>query len=119
MKPNRILQHIDNRIIDFILMDYTWQDIIFYLKSNVKRYKKSEHYIQVSETYLVRNWDSIDRMKRSKTALLIFSLRRISDIKWLIKNEDKFDYDMEKKYRLILLKDKLTYNSESSSGLSN
>ena len=86
----------------------------------IKTYKSSKHYIQVSESYLIRNWDRIEKMKKIKTMLVIQSVRRVKDIKWLIKNQSKFQYDTLKMYNIILLKDKLMFNySESSSNLSN
>jgi hypothetical protein len=111
MKPEKVLNHIDNQIVDQINLGQRWDDIISYLSGNVKRYKKRDGYIQVSETYLVNNWERIEWKKRLTTMLVIQSMRRIDDIKWIKKNHQNFQrYGSLKMYKLISLKDKLKYN---------
>lgn len=111
MNPERVLYHIDNQVIDKIDFGQRWDDIIDYLSSNVRRYKKRDAYIQVSEKYLLNNWDRIEWKKRMTTMLVIQSIRRIDDIKWISKNHSKFPrYSSKKMYKLISLRDKLKYN---------
>ena len=55
MNPERVLYHIDNQVLDRINLGQRWHDIIDYLSSNIKRYKKRDAYIQVSEKYLINN----------------------------------------------------------------
>ena len=59
MSPERVLYHIDNQVLDKINLGQRWDDIIEYLTSNVKRYKKRDAYIQVSEKYLINNCERI------------------------------------------------------------
>jgi len=111
MEPERVLYHIDNQVINKINLGLRWNDIIDYLASNVSRYKKREGFIDVSEDYLIRNWSRIEWKKRMTTMLVIQSLRRIEDIKWIKDNHRSFPrYSSEKMYKIISLKDKLKYN---------
>jgi hypothetical protein len=119
MGPNRVIKYIDKNIIDQINSGCELDDIISTLNSKIKIYKSSKYYIQVSESYLVRNWERIEKIKRTKTMLVIQSVRRVKDIKWLIKNQSKFQYDTLKMYNIILLKDKLMFNYSESSSNSN
>ena len=112
MEPEKILHHIDNQVVDRINMGLRWDDIIDYLKSNVWSYKNRDSYINVSEKYLINNWSRIEWKKRMTTMLAIQSLRRVDDIKWIMKNHKNFkQYDSVKIYKLISLKDKLKINN--------
>jgi hypothetical protein len=127
MESNRVLIHIDNKIIEQLNRGLRWEDIINDLNSSIKRYKKRDGYIQVSEKYLVNNWNRIEWKKRLTTMMVIQSIRRISDIKWIKENNSKFpDLGNIEMYKLLGLRDKLLYNqsselsnSNSSSELSN
>lgn len=109
MSPERVLYHIDNSIVDRLNVGHRWNDIIYYLNENIERYKKRDSYINVSEPYLVRNWELIDWKTRMTTMLVIQSLRRINDIKWIKNNHNNFpQYGNVKIYKLVSLKDKLS-----------
>jgi hypothetical protein len=111
MVPEKILAHIDNQVIDQIELGQRWDDIIDYLDSNVRRYKKRDGFIEVSENYLVNNWNRIEWKKRMTTMLVIQSNRRIEDIKWIKKNHHDFPrYSSKKMYKLVSLRDKLKSN---------
>ena len=113
MSPERVLFHIDNQVVDHINLGQRWQDILENLTSNVNRYMKRDGYINVSERYLINNWERIEWKKRLTTMLVIQSLRRIEDIKWIIQNHKNFpQYGSVKMYKLVSLKDKLKYNKE-------
>lgn len=115
MSPEKVLQHIDNSVVDKIKEGQRWDNIITYLFNNIVRYKKRDAYIQVSEKYLVKNWDRIEWKKRMTTMLVIHSIRRIEDIKWIKKNHKNFTrYNSIKMYKMISLKDKLKINYSSS-----
>lgn len=115
MEPEKVLQHIDRQVVDQINLGQRWDDILFNLTCNIKRYKKRDGYIQVSEKYLINNWDRIEWKKRLTTMLVIQSIRRIDDIKWIIENHKRFPrYDSIKMYKMISLKDKLKFNYSSS-----
>ena len=108
MSPERVLYHVDNQVLDKINLGQRWNDIIEYLSSNVKRYKNRDAYIQVSEKYLINNWNRIEWKKRMTTMLVIQSMRRINDIKWISENHNKFPtYSSHKMYKMISLRDKL------------
>ena len=111
MTPEKVLNHIDNQVIDQINLGQRWDDIILYLSGNVRRYKNRDGYIQVSESYLVKNWERIEWKKRLTTMLAINSSRRIDDIKWIQKNHKNFpQFGSVRMYKMISLKDKLKYN---------
>jgi len=116
MRPEKILLHIDKTIIEKIKNGERWLSLIDYLKDNINKYKRRDGYIQVSEKYLINNWDRIEWKKRMTTMLVIQSNRRISDINWIKKNHSKFpQLGSIGMYNLILLKDKLRYNQSSDS----
>ena len=116
MRPEKILLHIDKTIIEKIKNGERWLSLIEYLKDNINKYKRRDGYIQVSEKYLINNWDRIEWKKRMTTMLVIQSNRRISDINWIKKNHSKFtQLGSIGMYNLILLKDKLRYNQSSDS----
>lgn len=114
MSPDRVLIHIDNKILEQLKTGLRWEDIIDDLNSCIKRYKKRDGYIQVSEKYLVNNWDRIEWKKRLTTMMVIQSIRRVSDIKWIKENRSKFpQLGSIGMYKLLGLKDKLLYNKSS------
>ncbi len=116
MRPEKILLHIDKTIIEKIKNGERWLSLIDYLKDNINKYKRRDGYIQVSEKYLINNWDRIEWKKRMTTMLVIQSNRRISDINWIKKSHSKFpQLGSIGMYNLILLKDKLRYNQSSDS----
>lgn len=116
MRSEKILEHIDKTIIERIKNGERWCSIISYLKDNIVRYKRRDGYIQVSEKYLINNWDRIEWKKRMTTMLVIQSNRRISDINWIKKSHSKFpQLGSVGMYKLLLLKDKLKYNQSSES----
>jgi hypothetical protein len=111
MSPEKVLIHIDNTIIERLQKGHRWSDIVEYLDGNINRYKKRDSYIQVSEIYLVRNWDQIEWKKRLTTMLVIQSNRRKKDINWISKNHVNFPrYGSIKMYKMLSLKDKLRSN---------
>ena len=114
MNPERVLYHIDNQVLDRINLGQRWHDIIDYLSSNIKRYKKRDAYIQVSEKYLINNWDRIEWKKRMTTMLVIQSMRRIKDLKWIEKNHNRFpQYGNIGMMNLIKIRDKALYNIDN------
>lgn len=116
MRPEKILLHIDKTIIEKIKNGERWLSLIDYLKDNINKYKRRDGYIQVSEKYLINNWDRIEWKKRMTTMLVIQSNRRISDINWIKNSHSKFpQLGSIGMYNLILLKDKLRYNQSSDS----
>jgi hypothetical protein len=111
MESSKVLQYIDNSVVDQIKSGLRWEAIIHQLRSKAVRYRKRESFIQVSEKYLVNNWDRIEWKKRLTTMIVIQSQRRIKDIQWIVENHKRFpQYGSLKMYKMIYLKDKLKYN---------
>ena len=116
MTPDKVISYIDKVVIEQIRQGLRWNDISKTLKEKVTNYKKRNSYIQVSERYLINNWDSIEWKKRMTTMIVIQSLKRLSDIKWIKENHIKFpQLGSVGIYKLIELKDKLRYNQSSES----
>ena len=116
MNPDKVISYIDKVVIEQIRQGLRWNDISKTLKEKVTNYKKRNSYIQVSERYLINNWDSIEWKKRMTTMIVIQSLKRLSDIKWIKENHIKFpQLGSVGIYKLIELKDKLRYNQSSGS----
>ena len=116
MNPDKVISYIDKVVIEQIRQGLRWNDISKTLKEKVTNYKKRNSYIQVSERYLINNWDSIEWKKRMTTMIVIQSLKRLSDIKWIKENHIKFpQLGSVGIYKLIELKDKLRYNQSSES----
>ena len=116
MTPDKVISYIDKVVIEQIQQGLRWNDISKTLKEKVTNYKKRNSYIQVSERYLINNWDSIEWKKRMTTMIVIQSLKRLSDIKWIKENHIKFpQLGSVGIYKLIELKDKLRYNQSSGS----
>lgn len=116
MNPDKVISYIDKVVIEQIRQGLRWNDISKTLKEKVTNYKKRDSYIQVSERYLINNWDSIEWKKRMTTMIVIQSLKRLSDIKWIKENHIKFpQLGSVGIYKLIELKDKLRYNQSSGS----
>jgi len=116
MSPDKVISYIDKVVIEQIQQGLRWNDISKTLKEKVTNYKKRDSYIQVSERYLINNWDRIEWKKRMTTMLVIQSLKRLSDIKWIKENHIKFpQLGSVGIYKLLELKDKLRYNQSSES----
>jgi hypothetical protein len=116
MSPDKVISYIDKVVIEQIQQGLRWNDISKTLKEKVTNYKKRDSYIQVSERYLINNWDRIEWKKRMTTMLVIQSLKRLSDIKWIKENHIKFpQLGSVGIYKLLNLKDKLRYNQSSES----
>jgi hypothetical protein len=116
MNPDKVISYIDKVVIEQIQQGLRWNDISKTLKEKVTNYKKRDSYIQVSERYLINNWDRIEWKKRMTTMLVIQSIKRLSDIKWIKENHSKFpQLGSVGIYKLIELKDKLRYNQSQES----
>ncbi len=116
MSPDKVISYIDKVVIEQIQLGLRWDDISKTLKEKVIKYKKRDSYIQVSEKYLINNWNRIEWKKRMTTMLVIQSLKRLSDIKWIKENHSKFpQLGSVGIYKILELKDKLRFNQSSES----
>ncbi len=116
MSPDKVISYIDKVVIEQIQLGLRWDDISKTLKEKVIKYKKRDSYIQVSEKYLINNWNRIEWKKRMTTMLVIQSLKRLSDIKWIKENHSKFpQLGSVGIYKILELKDKIRFNQSSES----
>ena len=111
MTPYRVIFHIDNSIKEKLKSGYRWNAIIEDLEDKVSRYRKRDAFIQVSERYLINNWDRIEWKKRMTTMMVIQYRRRIKGIEWIKKTHPKFpQYGSVGMLNLLKLRDKVLYN---------
>ena len=110
MTPDRVQFHIDKSIKEKLQCGCRWDFIVEDLRDKVKRYKKRDGFIHVSERYLLNNWDRIEWKKRMTTMIVIQSMRRIKDIDWIKKsgcNTKIQAFDIEPKSENIKERDTL------------
>ena len=88
-------------LLDFIVIEW----ILLPLGN---KYKSLFSFIKVKLKYLITNWKLIDPNKRMNTLYVIFLNKRLEDLKWLVKNKNKFPHlEGEKLYKLLRLRDML------------
>lgn len=117
MKPSRIEQMIDNKILEHLGKGRTLVDIYYILEDNINKFSNRENYIDVSKGYILSNWENIGSRERATTYYVIFSKERKSDIMWLLmKGQAKFDFtlDSTKLFKLLKLKEKLQPNDSKN-----
>lgn len=108
MTPNRIEEHIDKKIQTFLLDGESYSFVMDNLKDSIDRFQRREGFIKVSKGYLLRNWSQINFKKRYTTYYVMYSVKRLHDVEWIIKNQEKFpNYQRTKMFGLVKLKDKL------------
>jgi|APGre2960657423_1045063.scaffolds.fasta_scaffold278561_1 hypothetical protein len=116
MTPDKVVTYIDKVVVEQIQLGFGWNDICQTLKEKIINYKNRNSYIQVTENYLINNWDRIEWSKRMTTMIVIQSQRRLFDIEWIENNQYKFpDLDSIGIYKLMNLKDKLRETQLSNS----
>jgi hypothetical protein len=109
MKPSRIEEHIDKKIQALLEDGHSYSVVIENLKESIERFKKREGFVRISKRYLFNNWMQIKFKKRYTTYYVMYSIKRLHDMEWIVKNGDKFPtFQRTKMFGLIKLKDKLT-----------
>lgn len=113
MKPDRVEEMIDNKILEHLGTGKTLIDVYYILDDNIDRFSKREDFIDVTKDYMISNWDSINFKKRYTTYYVIASKQRKSDVMWLLmKGQVKLDFELNdlKLFKLLQLKDRLKKN---------
>ena len=109
MTPNKIEEHIDKKIKTFLLDGESYSFVIDNLKDSIDRFQKRSNFVRVSKRYLLRNWSLIDFKKKYTTYYVMYSVKRLHDIEWIVKNQENFPtYQRTKMFGLVRLKDKLS-----------
>jgi hypothetical protein len=109
MTPDRIEEHIDKKIQTFLCEGESYSFVIDNLKDSIDRFQKRDGFIRVSKKYLLRNWSLINFKKRYTTYYVMYSVKRLHDIEWIVKNKENFPtYQRTKMFGLVRLKDKLS-----------
>ena len=109
MNPDRIENHIDNKIQKLLLEGEPYSVVIDNLKDSIDRFSKRAGFIRVSKKYLLKNWTQVNFKKRYTTYYVMYSTKRLHDMEWIVKNTSKFPtYQRSKMFGLIKLKDKLS-----------
>lgn len=107
MKPDKIQNSIDNKIIEHLSNGKRIIDIYYILEDNIERFSKREDYLNVTEKFILSNWSVMNFKQRYTTYYVIYTKKRKADLMWLIMNsQDKF-YGLEdlKLFKLLKLKD--------------
>lgn len=108
MTPERINDHIDNRIIDQLSEGIKLNEIIYYLDGKINRFAKKESFINVSKRYMMNNWKLINIRSRYTTYVVIQSYKRKKDIEWILSKKESFkNLNDISLFKLIKLKEKL------------
>lgn len=112
MKPDRIETAIDNKIIVELNSGKCLIDVYYILEDKIEKFSNREDFLDITEVYLMENWNSIYFKKRYTTYYVIHTKKRKADIMWLIMNgESKFskfgEFNDYKLFKLLKLKDKL------------
>ena len=108
MTPERINDHIDNRIIDQLSEGIKLNEIIYYLDSKINRFAKKGSFINVSKRYMMNNWKLINIRSRYTTYVVIQSYKRKKDIEWILSKKESFkNLNDISLFKLIKLKERL------------
>lgn len=108
MIPEKIENHIDNKVRVMLSDGHDFAYITKSLKENIDRFSTRKDFIAVSKRYLINNWNQIHFKKRYTTYYVIHSAKRIKDIKWILDNQHSFEgFNNRKLFGILLLKDKL------------
>lgn len=108
MKPIEFIKIIDDKILYKISEGSSLEEVVYFFKDVSNRSKKKDSFIDVNLSYLIKNWDNLDNSTRMNTLYVVFLDKRISDLRWLIHNRDRFpNFQGEKLYNILRLKDLL------------
>lgn len=108
MEPHELIRRVDDRILYKITEGLSLEEVIVYFRETASSCQSKETFIEVRLKYLINNWKLIDPNKRMNTLYVIFLNKRLEDLKWLVKNKNKFPHlEGEKLYKLLRLRDML------------
>lgn len=109
MNHKRIESHIDNKIFEKLSsnglnLEYVKSDLI----DSITKFSQRDAFINVSKFYLLRNWNLIAVKKKYTTYYVMYSIKRLKDVDWLIENRKRFPNLSEPKlFKLVQFKDKI------------
>jgi hypothetical protein len=110
MKPIRIENAIDNKIISNLNSGKELIDIYNMLEQTINNFIIRDDFMDVDEIFLKSNWDNIHFKKRYTSYYVVYTKKRKSDIMWLIVNRQEFKkLSNVKLFMLIRLRDKLQH----------
>lgn len=109
MSPDKIVSHIDNKILIFLEENHLPQSI-YLLDNLIEKFMSKDSFIDYEEDYLVKNWVNIPFKTRYTTYFVLACLNRRVKIKWIIDNKyNKLtDLNDKTKYKLFLFKEKIS-----------
>jgi hypothetical protein len=108
MKPEKIKEHIDDKVVSFLEKNSLPQSL-YYLDDLIDNFMSRESFINYDEKYLTDNWNKIPIRTRYTSYYVLVLLERRKTIKWLIENKYNrlTDFNDKHKYKLVLLKEKI------------
>jgi hypothetical protein len=109
MKPDKIDNNIDNKIIEHLSTGKSLIDVYYLLQDNIEKFSKREDFLDVNENFIKSNWDSINFKKRYTTYYVIQAKKRKAEIMWLIMNSENRFYGVGdlKLFKLLKFKEML------------
>ena len=109
MKTHKIEDHIDKKIFNHLSNGESYSFVIKELQESIEKFKNRNGFIGVSKKYLLLNWDVIIFKKRYTTYYVMYSTKRLHDLEWIIKKQEKFPtLQRTKMFGLVQLRDKLS-----------
>lgn len=108
MRPEKIKEHIDTKIVSFLEKNSLPQSLYF-LDDIIDNFMSRDSFINYDEKYILDNWNKIPARTRYTTYYTLISLQRRKTIKWIIENKYSklTDFNDKNKFKLILLKEKI------------
>lgn len=112
MNTDKIESVVNTKIINHLNDGSRLIDVYYILLDSIEKFIRREDYLDVSESYLKFNWDSINFKKKYTSYYVVYAKKRRADIMWLIMNSEKNFSQFgplsdAKLFSLLLLKDKL------------
>lgn len=109
MNHKRIESHIDNKIFKKLSSNnMKLESVKSELLDNITRFSQRDSFINVSKYYLLSNWKSIPIKEKYTTYHVMYSIKRLKDVNWLIENKKRFpNLSDSKLFKLIQFKDQI------------
>lgn len=107
MNPLNISKHIDNKVLLNLKCNLDILKAIDQLILMSENFKKRSYYLDLTEDYIIANWNNIPIKTRYSTYYVISCINRINGIKWILSKD--FQIDDINKYKLVILKAKIEY----------
>jgi hypothetical protein len=107
MRPEKIEAFIDNKIKTMFSDSNSLDFIIDDLNTKIEKFSNRDTFIDVSKRYLLNNWERINIRKRYNAYYVIYSKKRIRDLKLLKESKLNSKFNQKKIFDLLLFKESI------------